>query len=211
MDKYLIDLIERMSDTSDQTKEKGYESSQTISWKALREAEKINNIDFISDLIIFIDKEKNKIKRGHAYFVLGHIAKNTNNEIALNYLIQRVEKETDKYIISTLLDMIANIKKPIGTDLQPLIKMTKNEKWLIRHTAIRSLNYSLDILAENILIEIIEKSEDVFDIVYSNATLNKIGTLSAIPYLEKHLKSKKRDIKHSAKYAIEEIKKRHQN
>lgn len=210
MDKYLIDIIERMLDTSDQIMEAGYDSSKTVSWKALREAEKVENLDFIPQLISFIDNTKDKKKRDKAYFLLGHIAKNTNNTAALNYLIQRVSKETDKYIVSSLLDRIADTKKPIGTDLQPLINLTKNDKWLIRHSAIQSLNYSTDPLAETALIEILDSSDDQYNLTYSNATLNRIGTLRAIPHLEKHLKSKKRDVKDSAKFAIEEIMKRNE-
>ncbi|AZA98267.1 hypothetical protein EG359_01015 [Chryseobacterium joostei] len=208
MDKYLIDLIERMLDTSDQIMEAGYDSSKTISWKALREAEKVDKADYVPQLILFIDKEKDKKKRGEAYFLLGHIAKNTNDTTALNYLIQRVDKETDKYIVSSLLDRIGDIKKPTGTNLQPLITATKNDKWLIRHSAIQSLNYSTDPDAESTLIEILDSSDNQYNLTYSNATLNRIGTLRAIPHLEKHLKSRKRDVKDSAKFAIEEILKR---
>jgi HEAT repeat protein len=207
-DKYLIDLIERMVDTSDQIMETGYDSTKTISWKALREAEKVDNVDFVSQLITFIDKEKDKKKRDKVYFLLGHIAKNTNDTTALNYLIQRVRKEMDKYIVSSLLDRIGNIEKPIGTDLKPLIHATKNDKWLIRHSAIQSLNNSSDSVAETALIEILDSSDDSYNLIYSNATLNRIGTLRAIPHLEKHLKSRKRDVKVSAKFAIEEILKR---
>lgn len=209
MDKYLIEIIERMLDTSDQIMEAGYDSSKTISWKALREAEKVENAAFVPQLISFIDNEKDKKKRNKAYFLLGHIAKNTSDLKALVYLISRVNKETDKHIISSLLDRIADINKPIGTDLQPLIQAIKSNMWLIRHSAIQSLNNSFDSVAETALIEILDSSDDPYNLTYANATLNRIGTPNAIPYLEKHLKSRKRDVKDSAKYAIEEIKKRH--
>ena len=210
MDNSLIDIIDRMLDIRDQNKEAGYDSSKTISWKALREAENIENPAYIPQLITFIDNEKDKKKRDMSYFLLGHIAKNTSDLKALDYLIYRIQKETDKYIIASLLDRIAAIKKPIGTDLQPLIQATKSDKWLIRHSAIRSLKNALDSAAETALIEILNDSDDPYDLVYTNATINTIGTLRAIPFLEKHLKSRKRDVKDSAKYAIEEIKKRHE-
>ena len=199
-----------MLDTSDKTTEAGYDSSKTISWKALREAEKVENTAYIPQLISFIDSHKDKKKRDRSYFLLGHIAKNTSDLKAVAYLISRINQETDKYIISALLDRIAAIKKPIGTDLQPLIQATKSDKWLIRHSAIRSLKNALDSVAETALIEILNDSDDPYDLVYTNATINTIGTLRAIPFLEKHLKSRKRDVKDSAKYAIEEIKKRHE-
>lgn len=208
MDNYLINLIDRMLDTSDQNKEAGYDSSKTISWKALREAENVENTAYIPQLITFIDNEKDKKKRDRSYFLLGHIAKNTSDLKALDYLIYRIQKETDKYIIASLLNRIAAIKKPIGTDLQPLIQATKSDKWLIRHSAIQSLKNALDSAAETALIEILNDSDDPYDLVYTNATINTIGTPRAIPFLEKHLKSRKRDVKDSAKYAIEEIKKR---
>lgn len=210
MDNYLINIIDRMLDTSDQNKEAGYESSKTISWKALREAENVENTEYIPQLITFIDNEKDKKKRNSSYFLLGHIAKNTSDLKALDYLISRIQKETDKYIISSLLNRIAVIKKPLGTDLQPLIQATKSDKWLIRHSAIQSLKNSSDVMAETALIEILNDSDDAYDLIYTNATINTIGTLRAIPFLEKHLKSRKRDVKNSAKYAIEEIKKRHE-
>ena len=197
-----------MLDTSDQIMEADYNSSKTISWKALREAEEVENVNFIPQLISFIDNEKDKKKRDKAYFLLGHIVKNTNNSIALNYLIQRVGKEKDKYIVASLLNIISDIKKPIGTELQPLFDAIKSDKWLVRHNAIRSLNNSFDPLSEATLIEILEKSDDSYNLTYSNATLNTIGTLRAIPYLEKHLKSKKRDVQNSARFAVEEIMKR---
>lgn len=113
-----------MNDTSDQEKEAAYDSSTTISWKALPEAEKLYRIDYILQLIDFIDKEKNKMKRDKAYFILAHIVENTNDNSAVQYLIHRVDYETDKYIIASLLDRIANLHKPLGTDLIPIINAT---------------------------------------------------------------------------------------
>jgi len=208
MDKYLIDLIARMLDKSDKIMETGFSSSDTISWKALREAEEVNDEALIPQLILFIDTEKDKKKRDKVYF-LDHIAKNTGNPEGLDYLISCVNQETDKYIISSLLDRIADIHKPVGTDLQPLIQATKSDKWLIRHSAILSLNNSSDGLAETVLIDIITNSDESIDSTYANATLGDVGTARAIPFLEKNLRSRKKDVKGSAEYAIEEIKRRH--
>jgi len=85
MNEYLTNIISRMNNESIVI-ESGYKSSDTISWKALREAEKVDNINYIPELIDFIDSEKDKKKRDKGYFLLGHIAKNTNNIIATEYL-----------------------------------------------------------------------------------------------------------------------------
>ena len=54
MDEYLTDLIARMSDTSGRNTEAGFDSSKTISWNALREAEKVANVTFVPQIISFI-------------------------------------------------------------------------------------------------------------------------------------------------------------
>jgi len=49
------------------------------------------------------------------------------------------------------------------------------------------------------------KKKYKYEIAYANACLNKIGLQENIAYLEKHADSKIRDIKISAKLAIESI------
>lgn len=208
MDKYLINLIDRMNDISDRKMEAGYESSKTIAWKAYREAEKLAEAEYLLQLMEFIDEEKDKKKRDKAYFILGHIAKNLNDHSVAQYLINRTENETDKYIVGSLFDRIKDLYKPIGTELKPIIDATKSDKWLIRYSAIQALQNSESRIAESTLISILENSEDPNDLIYSNAILNRIGTSEAIPAIEKHLKSRKRDVKLSAKLAIEEIRNR---
>ena len=56
MDKYLVDLIERISDKNVQ--HTAQSSSQTISWKVMQEAEKINDKRYIKLLISFIGNFK---------------------------------------------------------------------------------------------------------------------------------------------------------
>jgi HEAT repeat protein len=189
--------------------EAGFDSSKTISWKALREAEKITNRDFIEQLQTFIDSEKDKEKRDKAYFALGHIAKNVDDKNTSQFFINRLDKETDKYVIASMLTVLAKISKPKGTDLTLLIAATKDDRWQVRQKAIQAFASCDEEIAETILIEFVDTSDDPYDLIYSNATLNKIGTPKAIPFLEKHLKSRKRDVKFSAQSAIDEIKKRH--
>src|SRR5690554_2845801 len=211
MEQYLIELIGRMCDDSDQEMVAGFDSSKTISWIATREAEKITEEKYIPQLICFIEIEKNKKKRGKAYFILSKIAKNTDNLEATEFLISRIEKETDKYILSSILDGLADLNKPKGTNLENIIKATENEKWQIRHSAIGALKKTNDSIAENQIIKILNNIEDKYNILYCISTLNDIGTENAIPHLEKYLASRTRDIKSGAKYAIEKIKNRKNN
>ena len=205
MEKYLTELIDRMCDDSDQNMVAGYDSSTTISWKATREAEKITEDFYIQDLIYFIEKEKNKKKRDKAYFILSKIAKNIDNLEATKFLIDRIEKETDKYILMAMLDRIADLNKPNGIDLANIIKATENEKWQIRHSAIGALKKTNDEIVEITLLNILNSTNDKHNIIYCISTLYNVGTIKAIPHLEQHLTSRTRDIKNGAEYAINEI------
>jgi HEAT repeat protein len=211
MEHYLIDLIDRMLDDSDQNKVAGFNSSKTISWKAIREAEKLAEEKYIRQLIDFIETEKNKKKRDRAYFVLSKIAKNIDNLEATKFLIFRIAKEVDKYVLMSLLNSIADLNKPIETDLTNIVKAAQNEKWQIRHSAIGALKKTNNKIAETQLINILNNTEDKYDIIYCISTLYDIGTDISIPYLEKHLTSRTRDIKSGAENAIKEIEKRQKN
>jgi DNA phosphorothioation-dependent restriction protein DptG len=208
MEKYLIELIDRMCDDSDQNMVAGYDSSTTISWKATREAEKLTEELYIKDLIQFIEKEKNKKKRDKAYFILSKIAKNIENLEAMEFLIHRIEKETDKYVLMSMLDRIAELNKPNGTNLTNIIKSTENEKWQIRHSAIEALKKTNDEMAEITVLNILDNTDDKHNIIYCISTLYSVGTEKAIPHLESHLTSRTRDIKSGAENAIKEIKNR---
>jgi len=198
MNEYLQDLIGRINDKSDRKIVAGYDSSKTISWKALREAEKIKNPEYIDLLVSYIENEKDKKKRGSAYFILGKIAKNINDLKIGQFLINRIEKETDKYIIGSLLDRLADIIKPKDTNLEPLISATKDSKWQIRHSAIQALSLTENETAEERLIEILKNSNENYDLIYANSTLGKIGSEKSIPYLQKMLDNKSQDVSSSA-------------
>ena len=194
-----------MNDTSDQITEPGYDSSKTISWKALREAEKLENHDYVAALIEYLDREQNKKNRDRAYFILGHITKNIDNIDGAQYLINSINKEKDKYVISALLDRISDINKPKGTNIDPIIASIKSDKWLIRHRAIAALKRTEDKKAENTLIGILKTSSNHQDLSYANSTLSEIGTKDSIPDLQGLLTHKKQDVAFSALNAIIKI------
>lgn len=208
--RYIDDLISRfLSDESDEPQKGGvFESAKTVSWKAHREAETLKDEQLIPILIDRIESEADKRSRDAAYFILGHLAKNTKNVQVVPYLIDRQWIEQDKYVASAILDRIADIPKPLGTDVTKLVEATRDENWLIRHSAIRALDNSADPQAEQRLIEISEDGDDPFDVIYANSVLNKVGTSRAIPTLQKHLKSRKRDVRLSAELAIQAIRNR---
>lgn len=205
METFLLDLIQRIIDKSDHHIK---DSSKTRSWNALREAEKITEKKYIPFLEEYLTKEPDKEKRKAAYFILCKIAKNILDETVAEFVLHELKKEKDKYIISSTLDLVGYIPKSENTDLSFIFECMKNKEWLIRHSAIRALKNTKNKNVEQVLLENLENSTDSLDITYLNSTLSYIGTKKAIPYLEKCLMSKKRDVKGSAKFAIEAIEKR---
>jgi HEAT repeat protein len=79
---------------------------------------------------------------------------------------------------------------------------------LVRHSAIQSLRLTDTPEAEDKLIDLLVTTTDTHDMIYCHATLNEIGSTKSLLYLEKNLSSRKRDVKLSAKSAIEAIKSR---
>ncbi|MBC9913026.1 HEAT repeat domain-containing protein [Chitinophaga varians] len=202
MDQYLTELIDRMNDTSDWPLPPGVSSSTTISWAALREAEKLDNTAYIPQLVTFINAEKDAKRRKSAYFTLAHIGKNTNNRQAMEFLISRITKEKDKYMLSSMLEQIGDLEKPAGTDLTPLIEAVKSSAWQIRQSAIKALSRSAEKTAEAALLEVISTSKNEYDLIYANMALSTSGSPASLPFLIKLLEHKKQDVSGTALGAI---------
>jgi HEAT repeat protein len=92
-----------------------------------------------------------------------------------------------------------------SVDVSPLFALVEDTRWLVRHSAIRSLNGGNWEEAEDKLLEILATTSDPNDIIYCHSTLNQIGTRKALPALTQNMRSRKRDVKISAQAAIEAI------
>ena len=76
LDKYIDQLINNMLDNSDYETIVPYDSSKSISWKALREEETLTDNKYIDNIIENIGAEKNKKRREYMYFIVGKICEN---------------------------------------------------------------------------------------------------------------------------------------
>ncbi|WP_143306373.1 HEAT repeat domain-containing protein [Chitinophaga vietnamensis] len=202
MEDYLQDLIDRMNGSRDLPLAPGHSSSESASWAAFREAEQISDTNFIPLLTHFIGSEKTAQKRDRAYFILGHIARNTGNTDITTFLISRIVKEDNRYVCATLLDMIAPLEKPAGTDLSPLINATQSSTWQVRQSAIKALGNCNSDEATQALLEIIENSHDEYDLIYANAAIATSGNKACIPALMKLVDHKKQAVSGTALHAI---------
>ena len=188
--------------------ERGANSEDSISWKTHREAETLSDPSIVDELAEYLPKEEDKERRRAAYFILEKLGQKCRNFDCASILITHAPREQNKYVLSGLLDALSDVRKPRNLDLTPLFRLLQDDRWLVRHSAIRALRRTDSPDVEDRLIEVLNTTSDPYAIVYCQATLNEIGTAKSIPHLRKNLDSRKRDVKLSAQFAIEAIESR---
>lgn len=200
MRPYVFDLIERLADQT---------PKDSISWVAHREAEKLTDLSIVDELAEAATAERSKDRRRACYYIIGNIGRNLKDERCARVLLNLLVIENYKHNIASLMELIGEIPKSPEFDLTIVYEFLRDERWVVRHAAIRALNNSTSEDAENHLIQHLASTDDPYDQVYCHAVLNKIGTPRSIPFLEANLKSRKRDVKMSAKAALQSIRVRH--
>jgi len=201
MREYLTILVSRMTVSEGRCTN----SDNSIAWHAHREAETLSDSSMVDELADYVTHEKDKDHRGAAYFMLGKIGRKVRNLDCASILTSRLDLEENKYLLSTLLDALGGVSKPGNVDLKPVFRRLHDDRWLVRHSAIQALKRTDSMEAEDQLLELLNATNDPDDVVYCHATLNEIGSAKSIPHLQKNLSSRKRDVKLSARLAIEAI------
>ena len=203
----IYDLIARMT-----IKEHATSSKKSVSWNAYREAERISDETVYPILMRIIEENhKNKAIREAAYIIMGYSLRNIFNKEACIFLIQKLDEETYMQGVTSILESLACIHIPEDIDMSLVIKCSQNDKWQIRHSALSALGSSATHANRDALLYFINQEDEKkyeYEIIYANASLGKIGLKEDIPFLEKHIKSRKRDISDSALFAIDRIKER---
>lgn len=200
----VTELISRMC-----VEEPRVNSSESISWHAHREAEQLNDTALLEEMAIYLSKKRTKAERSASYFVIGKIGRNTKSIEAYKALISHISTETDKYAISTALRMIADLSLNENEDIRPLISLLNDPRWLVRQSAIEALRSSKALNAELSLIALLQSTTNDADKVYCHSTLSVIGTERSLNAIEESVKSRKRDVKSSAVFALEKIRERY--
>ena len=119
--------------------------------------------------------------------------------------------ETSKYVLSSMLERLAEFDAPLSPNIDLIVECTQNEKWQIRLSAISALgsfdtNKSRECLRTFVNLDDEKRYDD--EIVYAQAALGRIGKKEDIKLLQKHANSRKVDMKISARFAIERIENR---
>lgn len=204
MRKTLVDLVARMTTPEPRCTN----SADSISWHAHREAEALADPSTVDELGEYVQSEPDKKRRKAGYFILGKLGQKLRGYDCASVLLARVSEETDKYVLSRLLEALGEIRKPESLDLRPVFPLLQDKRWLVRHSAIRSLIRADSPEAESQILHALETMSDPFDITYCQATLSEIGRARALPFLEKNLTSRNQHVKESARWAVEAIKRR---
>lgn len=203
----IYDLIARMT-----IKEHSTSSKESVSWNAYREAERISDETVYPILMRIIEENhKNKAVREAAYIIMGYSLRNIFNKEACIFLIQKLDEETYMQGVTSILESLACIHIPEDIDMSLVIKCSQNDKWQIRHSALSALGSSATHANRDALLYFINQEDEKkyeYEIIYANASLGKIGLKEDIPFLEKHIKSRKKNISDSALFAIDRIKER---
>lgn len=220
MDKSeLLALIMRIN-----TKDEDFTiSTETTSWKARREAEALTDPMLFSLLQEIIgehegNQKKDREIRSAAYFIFGRLMQAAFDSKACAFFLQRLWSEKDKYVLSAMLDRIYDQWRasgrmlPAELDISPILTLAKDERRLVRHSAIRALSAcprkeSRDVLRYYLAQE--DEKAYQYEIYYANIAMQSIGKPEDIPMLERFLKSRRPDLKITAGYAIGFIQERH--
>jgi HEAT repeat protein len=84
-------------------------------------------------------------------------------------------------------------------------KYLSNKNWLIRQEAIKKLGEIGDKKTVKILIEIVKKEKNKYDLIYAISSLGKLKDKSATPVLLNQIDSKNSEIANGAIFALGEI------
>lgn len=199
----LRDLLRRMT-----SEEVVVSSSQSVSWQAYREAERLTDERMVGELASLVRVSQSKDERRAAYFILGCIGRNTGTAAAAALLVERAAVESDKYMLQGLLDALAKLALAPALSLEPIYRHLNDSRWLVRHAAIRALSGASSPEAEEHVLALLAVTEDPHDKLYAHVTLGRIGTPRAIPFISPGAASRKRDVKISAEAAIQSIRAR---
>lgn len=184
-----------------------FDSSKTVATKASPEIRTlpVEAVPVLKDLILH---EKNTDRRSEAYSILKILASQFNDTQIAYFIIDQLAREKNKFIIYLTLTGLKWSKLQLEEKQDIILQFTENKSSQIRHSAISLLgSYTTQKeLIESRLIQILETSNDEYDLTYTNAALSEIGSKKSAGALKKIiLENKKTDVLSSAIYALGKV------
>lgn len=184
-----------------------YDSSKTVAFQASKEIQELDktSIDAVKEILL---KEKNKDRKSKAYSILRILAEKYNDVELIYFILDNLNLEKTKNIISLHLGGLAWTKLKLTERLDIVLNFAKRKEWQIRHSAIQLLaHYSVQISEiENLLITILNNSKDEYDLLYTNSTLRIVGSSKSIESLKTVIiENNKSDVLTTGIYALSKI------
>ena len=219
MDKAgLLDLIARINTREEDVRV----SSETTRWKALREAETLTDPALFPLLREIIEENEGKSRekrevRSAAYFIYGRLMEQAFSPEDCDFFLRRLEAETDKYLLRSMLDRVKDwqgrqgILLPPELDTSPVARLAEDDRWLVRHAAIHALGTCPGEGSREVLRRWLSREDEKtykYELWYAAIAMQSVGEPEDIPLLERFLKNRRRDLKITAKNAIQYIKER---
>ena len=186
-------------------KERVASSSQSVSWHAHREAERLSDPALLTELRSLVASSASKSELRALYFVLGALGANTSDVRCAYLLVERVPVEKDKYVLASVLEALAKIEKPADFPLEGVFERLSDNRWLVRHAAIGALLKTNSSVVEDRLLQHLASTNDPYDMIYCHVTLGSVGSAKCLPALQPGLASRKQDVKGSAEAAVRAI------
>ncbi len=179
-----------------------------ISWFAVRQADKLNDkADFVKIKHLIETERPNDDWIRSAYTCIGRLSRNTEDKAMYDYLLDKLESETDEFTKTSILIEIKQIKKSDDYNLKPIINILQKGTIILKTEAAMALNNSSNPDVEIALLESLQKEKNKHLHSMIASTLRDIGTEKSLPVLENLMKNAKgTDYKYFIGSAIESIK-----
>lgn len=164
-----------------------YSSSDSISWYAYRQSEKLNSQEDKKELLALLTNENYADFKKYIYCCLSNICSNTNDKDLFNFLIDKVQIEDDEKIKVSILSRLSDVIKDSSYNIAPIKILVAEGTADESHAAIKALSNTNDPEVEDILL-------DEFKITSTHmkgmicGPLSTVGTLKSIPILKEAYK-----------------------
>lgn len=208
---YIHKLIIRLND--DEDSENTVVGSESVSWKAHREAEEIDDPLYIPILKTIVRENDSLNEMKAAYFIFNSITKKLNDTKSADFIVDHLaetmkEDKFDNEALYYLMSSIYDNGMYFNSNIDEFVDLVDDEDDMIRNTSIRLLGRTLSYKekAESALIEVLKNSYDDYGIRYAADSLYSVGSSNSIDALSFALEeAENEDAVESVKKALEKI------
>ena len=183
-------------------------------WRFWQKPQKIDEGQLFYILREYIEtrtKKEDTHIRENTYLVLGKLLLRAMEPEHCQFFIDRLAEENDKYVLHSMLGCISRLRIPPEVNISELAACSRSDQWLVRHSAIQALGASDSEASREAVrywVRHTDEKKFKFELIYANAVLGYIGVAEDIMLLENHIHSRIRDVRDTAAYAVENIRKR---